>query len=594
MKQEHANDVYDCYQRFVNSFILKGKSSLTSGDDDKDILTKANLEQVLERYIVNYDGTKGKSFNDKIIDQFNGATYEVKLLFAHAEWLWAMAVTDIGTDTKNRIVERIIGSENKSKILNNISPVGFGSAGTFHKNNKYSEIHFILLLLKYLMINRFAGVIKTIEDVNKHIEILCNTAHYDSDSLKDHLPDEMSDIFPDRTCAMYNILTHLAYPNKYERIASDGHKWQIVNGLSVLMDITNDRWKNANIDEKIQLIRSSLTALGNNASFDFYEDKYRQVWNFSIKDDSFDGIQALNYKKAVILYGPPGTSKTHSAKELAKVLITQHYLKKSENIKRYFENDEDFLSSRIHRLQLHPNYSFEEFIAGVQLRGNQTVVEKGYFLKKIEEIENDEYPHVIILDEINRIDLSRLFGELFSALENRNEEIDLTVGGLKIIVPKNLYIIGTMNEIDFSLERVDFALRRRFVWFYYGFDKEILREMLFAKNSDLNARIRENEFDDFIERCDKVNQYIKNNIEELGKKYEIGHTFFAEIVDIHKAFTEMNSMSRRMSLFKRDGAIYILWLISIFPILEAYFGNMDLNMSKDNIAKIEDIFLKGL
>lgn len=593
MKQEHANSVYENYTGFVENFILHGKSYVTQGDDEKEILTKENLSEVLNRYVEKYDGTKGKSFTDKVIGQFDGAAYEVKLLFAHAEWLWAMAVDDIGSNTKKWVIERIIGDEFKNKVRADIAPQGFGSAGTFHKNNKYGEIRFIILLFKYLLIQREEGGIQSASDVNEHIELICNACHYDFDSLKSHLPDEMHEDFQARTCAMYNILTYCAFPDKYERIASDGHKDRIVNGFSSLVDTKSDTWKNSNKDEKIAIIRERLTELTGSQSFDFYEGKFRQVWNFGIKENQFDEIQALNYKKAVILYGPPGTSKTYSAKEHAKVLITQHYLKQQENVKKYFEQNEDFISGRIHRLQLHPNYSFEEFIAGIQLKNNETVVEKGYFLKKIEEIEKDEYPHVIILDEINRIDLSRLFGELFSTLENRGEVIDLSVGDLKIKVPENLYVIGTMNEIDFSLERVDFALRRRFVWYFYGYDEEILREMMAYKNKKLHARIEEDEMESFISRCNKLNNFVSNNIEELGKQYQIGHTFFAEVVDIHRSFRELNSYRNKINLFRKEGAIPILWSISILPMLEAYLGNMDQTTRKDLITQMEKIFLKG-
>ena len=84
MKQDHANDVYACYLRFVENLILKSKSSITNEKEDKDILTKAAIDEALQRYVENYDETKGKSFSDKIIGQFNGASYQSKLLFAHA------------------------------------------------------------------------------------------------------------------------------------------------------------------------------------------------------------------------------------------------------------------------------------------------------------------------------------------------------------------------------------------------------------------------------------------------------------------------------------------------------------------------------
>ena len=80
------------------------------------------------------------------------------------------------------------------------------------------------------------------------------------------------------------------------------------------------------------------------------------------------------------------------------------------------------------------------------------------------------------LDEINRVDLARLFGEAFSCIENRNESIDLPykIDGvkLKLTVPDNLYILERLNEIDFSLERLDFALRRRFLWFKRGYNEK--------------------------------------------------------------------------------------------------------------------------
>lgn len=104
--------------------------------------------------------------------------------------------------------------------------------------------------------------------------------------------------------------------------------------------------------------------------------------------------------------------------------------------------------------------------------------QEGYLLKLLEIVRKDNYPNVLILDEINRIDLSRLFGEFFSALEKRDTDISTSVGGFIINVPKNLYVIGTMNEIDFSLERVDFALRRRFVWLFFGYNQDALKNII--------------------------------------------------------------------------------------------------------------------
>ena len=188
---------------------------------------------------------------------------------------------------------------------------------------------------------------------------------------------------------------------------------------------------------------------------------------------------------------------------------------------------------------------------------------------------------MLILDEINRVDLSRLFGELFSAIENREQEIELPVeveGTKKIKIPENLYFIGTMNEIDFSLEQVDFALRRRFVWFFKGFDKNLLQKILNDKIA--NTNIEENELEDYIKKCKEVNNSIKNN-PDLGDRYEIGHTFFAEVIDI------FNSLDNK----KLKKASEVLWNISIKPMIQAYLGNLDMDTQKNTIKTIEEQFL---
>ena len=205
-------------------------------------------------------------------------------------------------------------------------------------------------------------------------------------------------------------------------------------------------------------------------------------------------------------------------------------------------------------------------------------------MKLLDTISSDtDKTHVLILDEINRVDLSRLFGELFSAIENRNEPVDLPVeveGTKQITIPDNLYIIGTMNEIDFSLERVDFALRRRFSWFFYGFSEDALKDIIEDKLKDKPI----NKFTDelqtkYVQSCKEFNKMIDDD-PDLGKRYQIGHTFFAEIVDIWKDMSQKEIKSIQE----------ILWNISIGPMIEAYLGNCD---EKDKMEKRLEPFKKA-
>lgn len=238
----------------------------------------------------------------------------------------------------------------------------------------------------------------------------------------------------------------------------------------------------------------------------------------------------------------------------------------------------------IFRLQLHANYGYENFIVGQTMLDGKIETEKGYFLELCEIAINDkEHPYVLILDEINRVDLARLFGEAFSCIENRNESVDLPykIDGvkLKLTVPDNLYIIGTMNEIDFSLERLDFALRRRFLWFKHGYNENVLSSMLININNESDKSI-------FISRATALNSKIRE-IRELGEQYEIGHVFFAEIQNI---ICRYSNKRLYWNASKPKEPVVTLWKISIRPMLEAYLDNVDVDVKNDILNDLERIY----
>lgn len=592
MRQSHATDIYQYYDKFIQDFLLDGNSILS---EHTDILNNQTIKECFSNYIENYNDTNG-SFDIKVTDQFKNADLPARLVFAHAEWLWSFAVDDIKIATKKGYVKRITNL-NDEELVDAIYPLGFGSAGQWHTNNKYDEIKFILIVIRFIRQKIVLKEITTIQEVKNWIEYICLYQKYGTTNHDYSLPDEFKEQLHHKSLAVTNILTYAGNPDNYERIASENHKNQILISFWGLLSEEQKTNENLNTDDKILLIRKELEAL-TKPEFDFYEHDYARIWNYSLTEEGFSEVQGLQYKKAIILYGPPGTSKTFTAKHLANALITYAFLKNKQNVTTYFREKPDVTKDRIHHLQLHPNYTYEDFIAGYQLKEGNTQKTPGTLFKICEKAKADlgasvheDMPHVLILDEINRIDLSRLFGEVFSALENRDQPIQVGVGDLELTIPRNLYVIGTMNEIDFSLERIDFALRRRFLWFFYGYDEDTLWGIIDYKNKTFGTKLRmEDEMNRFIRNASQLNQKI-SSIPELGKQYQIGHTFFAEIVEIYKSYKEIGGYkSLQYQLFRHHGATDILWNISLEPMLVSFLGNMDLEVQNEILKDLKNIY----
>lgn len=586
MRNQHWEEIHGLFDEFITTFIIKKNSILT---EDHNILTLDIINKIQKRFIENYNDEKNVKFQEKLADQFYDASYNEKLVFAHAEWLWSYSVNDLQISTKKNYTKIITGLE-ESKIRTEPFINGFGSAGQFHKTNKYWEIAFNIELIKTLFEKEIEGA--DLEELKKCIEAICIFLKYNQETEGYSIDVKFREQFHTRALTMYNILTYCAFPDRYERIASNGHKAQIYHSFKSL--IKDEQIDTANTDECILLIREELYKW-RNPNFDFYEADLKKIWNYSTSDIPYDELQAILYKKAIVLYGPPGTSKTHSANTIATALIKEAYLKNGGSLDIFFSDSKTIVKERIHKLQLHANYTYEDFVAGMQLVENETKPQRGKLFQYCDLAREDKenLPHVLILDEINRVDLSRVFGEVFSAMENRNIDITTAVGDFKLNIPDNLYIIGTMNEIDFSLEQIDFALRRRFLWFLYGYNPDTLRDIITYKDEEQRAGLSSKDIERIINAATTLNNAIIMS-NELGRQFEIGHTFFAEIVDIYSSFKAINNKTNRIQnkLFRQDGPASILWGISIEPILEAYLGNVDEEEKKKIINDFKATFFK--
>lgn len=248
-------------------------------------------------------------------------------------------------------------------------------------------------------------------------------------------------------------------------------------------------------------------------------------------------VELLQTRQQIVLYGPPGTGKTYLAKKLAEYLVGDD-------------------PSRAQLVQFHPSYAYEDFFEGyrpVSEGGQATFELKPGPLRLIagEAAENRGAPFILIIDEMNRANLAKVFGELYFLLEYRDESMRLQYQPTEAFkLPKNLFIIGTMNTADRSIALVDAAIRRRFAFVELHPDTEPVKGVL---ASFLKANGHS------IERAELLNA-LNAEIEDQDRDLKIGPSY----------------------LMKADAAtpsgLDRIWKYEILPLLEEhYYGRLTRN-----------------
>ena len=249
-----------------------------------------------------------------------------------------------------------------------------------------------------------------------------------------------------------------------------------------------------------------LMADDNNKDLEFNELK-----DTFFSEEFFNNIiDTLKVKKNIILQGPPGTGKTFISKKIAERITG-----KKENI---------------FSIQFHQSYSYEEFVVGYKPNSEGNfALQKGSLIQVCERAKQNENENfVMFIDEINRANISKVFGELLSLIENDKRgpenavKILYSENDINFYIPSNLYFICAMNTADRSLKMVDYALRRRFSFFEFKpeFDKPEFKN--FLKDKNVNAKT----IDRIVNNISKVNQQISDDNFELGDGYCIGHSYF--------------------------------------------------------------------
>ena len=481
MAKTGAESLYKAVQQWVQA-ALPSDGSLFA--PDQSIWTPDVINDFHARFVGQPDESD-RSFMDKFMLQLSEAPADTVQLAAEILYVHYLIEShdSIGGATKRDRIRQLLDLANLAvsipKDLDTALDEGVVNPGQFFKNNRHSQIHFL---------GEFARAWKQL-DAEHRTQVL------DSDPWEFKRIVFSIDVkyaYPQQAA-----LLHLVHPDTFEPIVSKGHKDRIVRAFANRLEMPSH-----DPDRNLLAIREQKSE-SYGKDFHFYVGEPRLQWNPAgnldgtevsqpkpvgppagtlqavARDLYYDDASLLEEieklvedKRQVVFYGPPGTGKTYVARKLA----------------RYFAGTE----RRTALVQFHPSYAYEDFIEGFR------PTETGGFslregpLKRIAQearVAPDEL-HVLLIDEINRGNLAKVFGELYFLLEYRGpkHEISLQYSNTKFHLPNNLWIIATMNTADRSIALVDAALRRRFYFVPFFPDeppvKGLLRRWLEAKKPD--------------------------------------------------------------------------------------------------------------
>lgn len=445
---------------FVDAGLRRGDSVFAPG---RAVWTQANVDELVTRF-VQQPHVSGGSFLEKLSQQLQDASEDAKLLMAElVTWqLLPIWIGTIGEKKKRARVEAVLRLMEHAVTIPETILAAF-PAGAFNPGTRMGSQLYEAMTIIVNMVKAWTQL-----SSERRSDLLEHPLR-----LRDFIRDEVAgESFPTQR----NALLYLIRPDYFQSIVAADHKLAIRDAF-----IGDAGGAAEDIDADLHSISLALQVKGGKP-FDFYDEEYLRVWRpeeapqLEDREDFaptpvsdypaaseglarrvFIGTEwldrtlaVLHRRKQIIFYGPPGTGKTFIARALADHITGG--------------------DGGVRLVQFHPSYSYEDFFEGLRPStrdGALAYTLQAGPMKRIADdaAKNPELNYVLIIDEINRGNLAKIFGELYFLLEYRDERVSLLYEPeTTFALPANVYIIGTMNTSDRSIALMDAAMRRRFAF----------------------------------------------------------------------------------------------------------------------------------
>ena len=561
MTGEGVEKVYDAAQLWVDCALRMDGSLFTPGEA---IWTREGLGLIHDNFL-DKPQPRGGDFTQRLSQQLAGSPPEVYQLMGEALYFHFLIVgTKNSRNEERRIRDALELSQlpvtMPESLVNGLTPGILRPGQHFHQRRDL-QVGFLLEVAE-----QWKGL-----DADRQTQLLKDPWEFknwvDTLSLTGALLQELVS----KDIVQREALLHLTFPDTFEGIASAEHKRLIAKAFpNLIAPGTYD------VDRQLQQIRTSLEKRHLSCDHFFYSvPEIRRRWHPKFKLVPSPGpiidlkkvlkpstvlpintwaseniknlakelywetseiqqiIAGLEDKGQVIFQGPPGTGKTFVAKRIGE-LAEEH-------------------GGNYRIVQFHPSYSYEDFVEGyrpILVGGSQVGFElQDGPLKKIanDAKDNPDATYILVIDEINRTNVSKVLGELYFLLEYREDKAPLLYSKEDFDLPKNLWIIGTMNTTDRSIALVDAALRRRF--YFYDF---------FPDESPIEGLLRR-----WLKKNDSENVWVADLVDRANK----------ELQDRHLSIGPSHFM-RKEKL--SEDKVRFIWERAVFPYIEEQlFGKLE-------------------